>query len=280
MLGRELISALHDRDVIGLSRSAEFDFAKKEDILAAILKIQPDVVINAIAYTDVNKAESEAEMAKLVNGYSVGMLAKACREFGVTLVNFSTDYVFDGKKAAGYAEDDTRKPLNVYGMSKALGEELLEDEMQLEDDTLELPEGKYFNIRTSYLFGLGKVNLVHKFLNLAKEGKAIKAAEDQLVTVTYAKDLARQVKWLLESNEFDAGNYHITNEGETSIFHLAKTILSKYGKENLVSACSLADFPATVVRPQYSVLKNSKLPNMRSWKEALNTYLEELNFLM
>lgn len=280
LLGRELIGAFHDRDVIGVGRDADFDFSKKEDLIAVILRFQPDVVINAIGYTEVHKAEEDFSACYQINGYSVGLLANVCRDLGVLLAHFSTDYVFPGLKKDGYNEESARKPLNQYGQSKMLGEDLLLEEMEMDLPGSDAEPGKYYLIRTASLFSVGKKCLPQRFLELAAGNQPIKAVNDQYISPTFAKDLAKQVKWLIESREFDYGIYHIVNDGVATPFQIAETILSKYNRQNLIEAVALEDLNSKVVRPKYAVLENTKLPNMRHWKEAMAEFLEELNWEM
>lgn len=273
MLGMDLQKAFHDRDFVALGHQ-DLDITDTEALKTEILNVQPDVIINAVAYKDVNKAETEEGLANLVNGQAVGQLAKICRDFGITLVHISTDYVFDGKSRQGYTEDAQPNPINAYGRSKLLGEQLLVDEMEAEY-TGDNDEGKYFIIRTSYLFGKHGVNLLSKLLDNAKKGEKFKVINDQWACPTYTMDLAGQIKWLLESNEYESGIYHIVNDGPTNWYDLAKVLLADAGYDsNLVEACSYTDWKAPAERPQYSVLLNTKLPVLRPWKDALKDFLD------
>jgi dTDP-4-dehydrorhamnose reductase len=273
MLGMDLQKAFHDRDFVALGLD-ELDITDEEALKTQILNVQPDVIINATAYKDVNKAEIEEELANQVNGYAVGKLAKICRDFGITLVHFSTDYVFDGKKRDGYAEEDAICPINAYGRSKALGEQLLMDEMDHEIEEMDQEDGKYYLIRTSYLFGKHGASLISKLLDNAKKGEKFKVINDQFSRPTYTLDLARQVKWLVESNEYESGIYHICNHGVTNWYDLAKYLLAEAGYDpELVYACSMNDWEAPAARPQFSVLLNTKLPELRPWQEAIKDYL-------
>lgn len=273
MLGRDLQSVFHDRDFVALGRE-ELDLSDEKAVMKKFMDVTPDLVINATGYTNVEKAEDgEEEEANKINGYAVGILAKVCREMGATLVHFSTDYVFDGTKKTGYDEEAATKPLNAYGRSKLLGEMLLMDEMEMEDPNLELPEGKYYLIRTSWLFGRHGINFIEKILARAIDKKPWKVIDDQVGCPTSTMDLAKQVKWLVESNEYEYGIYHITNSGHGTWYDLAKAVLAKSGLENLISPCTTEEFPLKAKRPKYSILKNTKLPEMRHWKEAVEDYL-------
>ena len=273
MLGKDLQAAFHDRDFVAMGHD-ELDITDEEALKTAILNVQPDVIINAVAYKDVNKAETEEEKANQVNAYAVGRLAKICRDFGITLVHISTDYVFDGKKKEGYKEEDLAEPIKAYGRSKLLGEHLLIEAMEAEYKGDESEDGKYFIIRTSYLFGKHGVSLLSKLLDNAKKGEKFKVINDQWACPTYTMDLAKQIKWILESNEYESGIYHVVNSGKTNWYELAKTLLADAGYDpELIYPCSITDWEAPAARPQYSVLLNTKLPELRSWKDALKDYL-------
>lgn len=274
MLGHDLVKVFAKDDVIALG-SADLDITEQERVFEEFMTIQPDVVINATGYTNVDQAEKEVEKANEVNGYAVGVLAKAAREIGATLVHFSTDYVFDGGNSKGYKEEDVTNPLNAYGRSKELGEKLLIEEMEVQQDMYE-PEGKYFLIRTSWLFGKHGKNFVDTMLKLGKEQKELKVVNDQHGKPTYTLDLARQVKFLLQTREYPSGIYHVTNEEETTWYDYAKAIFSLYKAKVSVLPCTSKEYKRPAERPQYSSLINTKLPPLRPWKEALAEYLESL----
>lgn len=274
MLGRDLLKVFAKDDVIALG-SADLDITEQERVFEEFMTIQPDVVINATGYTNVDLAEQEADKANEVNGYAVGVLAKAAREIGATLVHFSTDYVFDGANSKGYKEEDVTNPLNAYGRSKELGEKLLIEEMEVQQDMYE-PEGKYFLIRTSWLFGKHGKNFVDTMLKLGKEQKELKVVNDQHGKPTFTLDLARQVKFLLDTREYPSGIYHVTNEDETTWHDFAKAIFSLYKAKVNVLPCTSKEYKRPAERPQYSSLINTKLPPLRPWKEALAEYLDTL----
>lgn len=269
MLGRDMETQFHGEDYVAVDRE-DIDLTDKERVVEYLFSTRPDMVINCSGYTNVDGAEEEEEKANEINGYAVGVLAKACREIDATLVHFSTDYVFDGKKKEGYNEDDSPAPLNAYGRSKLLGENLLIDEMESltsEDAT----EGKYFLIRTSWLYGQHGPNFVDTLINSPKN--VFKVVSDQFGKPTYTKDFCEQVKWLITSREYGSGIYHITNEDTTSWFDFAKEIFSVAGKQADVLACGSEEYPVKAKRPKCSVLINNKLPKLRSWKEALKDYI-------
>lgn len=271
MLGQDMQKVFGDTDMVALGQS-ELDITDQEAVFETFMSIQPDVVINCTGYTYVDNAEEEEELANAVNGYAVGVLARACREIDATLVHFSTDYVFFGNKKGGYNEEDATHPINAYGRSKALGEQLIFDEMESLDD-VNPREGRYFIIRTSWLFGRHGKNFVDTMLELARTKNTLRVVDDQHGKPTYTIDLCEQVKWLITSHEYPSGIYHITNEGETTWFHFAKKIFELSKIRSRVVPCATDEFPRPARRPKHSALNNNQLPKLRPWEEALQDYL-------
>lgn len=275
-LGHDLEKVFAKEDFIAYDRS-DLDITDREKVLEVFFTIQPDVVINATGYTNVDLAEQEEEKANTINGYAVGILAKACREIEATFVHFSTDYVFKGDATKGYQEEDLTDPINAYGRSKELGEKLLMEEMEMLNPENPV-EGKYFLIRTSWLFGQHGKNFVDTMLKLGNEKKELKVVNDQHGKPTYSLDLAKQVKWLLESQEYPSGVYHITNEGPTTWYHFATKIFQLANMKVNVVPCASTEYVRPAKRPQHSVLLNHKLPALRHFDEALKEYLEMASF--
>jgi dTDP-4-dehydrorhamnose reductase len=276
LLGHDLERVFHDHDFFAWDRR-DLDITNKSDVFEKLMTVQPDVVLNATGYTRVDDAEKEEELANKINGYSVGILACACREIGATFVHFSTDYVFDGEKKKGYDEESKMNPINAYGRSKALGEMLLTEEMEMitgDSKIEEDEEGHYFIIRTSWLFGTNGNNFVKKILEKAKKGEKFKVVDDELGNPTFSLDLARQTKWLLDSKEYPSGIYHVYNTGSTSWFDYARSILSLSNQQDLVEPIHAEDLGLPARRPKYSILLNTKLPDLRPHKEALMEYLD------
>ncbi len=278
MLGRDLMDVFSKDDFIALGKE-DLDITDRDRVFEKFMTIQPDVVINATGYTNVNKAESEPESANDINGYAVGVLAQGCREIDATFVHFSTDYVFKGIKKSGYNEEDMPDPINAYGKSKALGEHLMMEEMEMLNGE-KAKEGKYFLIRTSWLFGRHGKNFVETMLDLGRKNSQLKGGEDVLKVIndqfgkpTYSMDLARQVGWLLKSRDYPSGIYHITNECTTTWYDFAVEIF-RLAKINIdVIPCATTEYPSPAKRPHYSALNNNILPPLRPWKEALAEYL-------
>uniref|UniRef100_UPI00064F8E24 dTDP-4-dehydrorhamnose reductase n=1 Tax=Methanosarcina mazei TaxID=2209 RepID=UPI00064F8E24 len=253
MLGSDLCKAFPD--AVKLTHH-DLDITDREQVIESILKIKPDVVINAAAYTNVDGCEDNKELAFKVNGHGPGYIAEACARAGAKLVHFSTDYVFDGSKKE-YVESDIPDPINVYGDSKLLGEKKIIENM---DD--------YRIVRISWLFGIHGKNFVETMLKLSGEMDTVKVVNDQFGKPTYTMDLASKVKEIIE---LDPGIYHITNDGICSWYEFASSIIDN------VIPCTSEEFPRKAKRPKYSVLVNTKTGPMRHWKEALKDYLQERN---
>ena len=253
MLGSDLCKVFPD--AVKLTHR-DLDITDREQVIESILKIKPDVVINAAAYTDVDGCEDNQELAFQINGHGPGYIAEACSIAGAKLVHFSTDYVFDGSKKE-YVESDTPNPINVYGYSKLLGENKIIENMN-----------DYRIIQISWLFGIHGKNFVETMLRLSGEMDTVKVVNDQFGKPTYTMDLANKIKEIIE---LDPGIYHITNDGVCSWYEFASSIIDN------VTPCTSEEFPRKAKRPEYSVLVNTKTKPMRHWKEALKAYLKERN---
>ncbi len=265
MLGTDLMrefEADSNYSVVGTDIS-DFDITKENQVRDFIKKNKPDYVINAAAYTDVDKCEEDKDICNKVNGQALQYIAKACRDENAILVHISTDYVFDGLKAEGYKEEDRIDPVNQYGASKALGEKMVRENME-----------KHYIVRISWLFGKNGKNFVETMLNLAKDHKELKVVNDQHGKPTYTVDLAKALKILIETKPA-YGVYHLPNEGQTTWYDFAMEIFKNVGKDINVNPCTSEEFPRPAKRPQYSILINSKLPKLRSWREALKEYLSK-----
>lgn len=270
MLGHELAKAFDDPkfEVILWDRE-ELDITDAAAVEEKLTEIQPEVVINAAAYTAVDQAEGEPELVYKINSAAVENLAQTCKKLGVTLIHFSTDYVFDGKNAEGYREDEKqRAPQSVYGESKKRAEE-----------NLERIEPNYYLVRTQWLFGKDGKNFVETMLRLAGEGKSLKVVNDQFGSPTYAKDLAEKVRELVETQPA-FGIYHLTNSGSCNWFEFACKIFERAGVAAEIAPVPSSEFPTPAKRPTYSMLINTKVSPLRSWEEALEAYLQETGRLV
>lgn len=265
MLGHELEKAFGAAEYeLTLWDREELDITDQEAVDRQIKELMPDVIINAAAYTAVDKAESESDLVYKINGYAVGNLAQAAKETDALLIHFSTDYVFDGENHQGYKEDHSAKnAATVYGKSKKLAEQLIEDIAP-----------RHLIIRTQWLFGASGKNFIETMLRLAGEGQELKVVNDQFGSPTYAKDLAVRVREMIEENR-PSGVYHVTNSGTTDWCDFAIEIFRQAGLSPVVRPVKSEEFAAAAKRPTYSMLVNTKLPPLRSWQEALRAYLAE-----
>ncbi len=271
MLGRALAEEFRDKNPI-LWGKADLDIADQKEVRKKLLALKPTLIINAAAYTDVDGAEKNHELANIINGEAVGYLAKVAKELGAIMVHYSTDYVFAGIKKAGYQEDDLPNPISAYGASKFLGEKLL------------LKNGEmYYLIRSSWLFGQdGEKNFVKKILTKAKNQSKLEVVNDHFGKPTYAKDLAKMTRKIIEEMK-PCGIYHITNEtpaGGITWYEFAKKAVELKGLKTKVVPAAAKEFPQAAKRPQYAALINTKLETMRSWEEALKEYLNNESGIM
>ncbi len=275
-LGSDLMKTLSRGTVIPLYYP-EFDVTQPEKARDMLLSTQPDIVINTSAYHRVDECEDHPQESFRINATAVRDLALACREFDWTLVHFSTDYVFDGKKTSPYTEEDTPHPLSVYAVSKLAGEYFVKALLE-----------KYFLIRTCGLYGVagcwGKgTNFVDTMISLADKGQPLKVVNDQWVTPTSTEELAVRIGELIQTSDY--GLYHLTNEGQCTWFGFAQAIFRLTGKtpQQLFPVDSKT-YGAKAVRPAYSVLENRKakaigISDFSSWEAALETYLRNKGYL-
>jgi dTDP-4-dehydrorhamnose reductase len=242
-----------------------------------------DAVINAAAYTAVDKAESEKEKAVAINATAVENLANACVQHNTMLVHVSTDYVFDGNNTSPYLPTENTAPMGVYGYSKLLGEEILKKKM-LENNL------KPIVVRTSWLFSEFGNNFVKTMLRLMKERTELKVVADQIGRPTYAFDLASALLKMTENifenhqNIFEKKSfciYHFANKGEISWHQLAAEIAAVSRFKGIVYPITTAEFPTPTRRPAYSVLDTSSFENhfkidIPTWQNALHRCLKQL----
>lgn len=270
-LGQDLCPRL-DGEVVRLART-DADLTRPEQLRSALAGLRADVVVNCAAYNFVDRAEAEPEAAFAVNAWGVRHLAGVCRDLDCVLVHFSTDYVFglDETRARPYAEGEAPGPVSVYGLSKLAGEYVVRSLCP-----------KHFVIRTCGLYGLsgsgGKGgNFVETMLRLAGQGKPLPVVADQTCTPSYTVDVATAAAALLRTGRY--GLYHVTNTGACSWYDFARKIFELAGVRADVTPITSREFGRAARRPPYSVLSGEAyaalgLPALRSWQEALTTYLE------
>lgn len=227
----------------------------------------PDFLINCAAYTAVDKAEQEKELAYQINAEAVGVLAAVCKEYQCRFIHVSTDYVFDGTANHPYREDDPTNPQGVYGATKLEGEK---QALELNPDSIV--------IRTSWVYSSFGKNFVKTILRLLGEKPSVNVVSDQLGSPTYAADLAKIILQIISANNWKSGIYNYSNEGVISWYEFAKAIAELSGSTTPVHPITTADFPTPAKRPAWSVLDKSKISTVygvqvRPWKESLNECL-------
>ncbi|MFM2139250.1 MAG: hypothetical protein RJA57_1557 [Bacteroidota bacterium] len=230
----------------------------------------PAYLINAAAYTAVDRAESEKDLAFQVNAEAVGILAAVCRQYGTRLIHISTDYVFDGQATAPYQEGAPTGPQCVYGASKCEGERQV---AILDPDAVV--------IRTSWVYSEYGKNFVKTMLALMRERNEVRVVNDQSGCPTYAADLARAILDMIGSGSWHPGVYHFCNEGVTTWFEFAEAIRDLTGLPCRVLPIPTSDFPTAARRPAYSALDTSRIAAVwgirpRAWKRALADCLKRL----
>jgi dTDP-4-dehydrorhamnose reductase len=268
-LAADLLESLARHDVVALSRD-RLDIANADAIETVFAREHPDVIVNTAAFHRVDQCEAEPEQSFLVNAAAPQRLARACDRHGATLVHFSTDYVFDGRKTSPYHETDAVNPLSVYGASKAAGEMAIRSTTE-----------RHLIVRTTGVFGIAGVrsrhgNFVETMLRLAGKGDPMFVVADQTLTPTYGHDLAGAVRDLLEAEVH--GTIHVTGGGECSWYEFAAAILRLSSSSTTVSPVLQHDRPTPARRPAYSVLAHDTLESRgiaepRHWEEALQEYL-------
>ena len=241
------------------------DITDLQAIRAIVDGFRPALIFNCAAYNRVDDAEKQVQQAFTVNAVGVQNLCLVCQEYNITLVHFSTDYVFDGSKPTPYTIYDEPNPLNVYGHSKLLGEKYIQWLLN-----------RFYLIRTSWLFGLHGKNFIETMLELGQKQKRVSVVADQKGCPTFTKDLAKSTVSLVQTGRY--GIYNITNSGVISWFEYAREIFRLAGISIEVLPVTTEEFPRPAKRPKNSILDPFPLPlvlgkEMPSWKEALVEYL-------
>jgi dTDP-4-dehydrorhamnose reductase len=280
-VGKELVSIANQRgfDVIAAGRT-QLDIAQFKNVKNYVQLYNPNIIINAAAYTAVDKAEEEQEIAYAINRDGAENLAAVCKEKNIPLLHISTDYVFDGTKSEAYSENDAVSPLGIYGISKWQGEEAIRQT---------LPE--HIILRVAWVFGAQGNNFVKTMLRLAKDRGELNVVADQFGGPSPAKKIAETLILLAETYQkekaLEWGTYHYCGAEKTNWYDFAKEIFSQakekglIDKEIKVNAITTEQYPIQAKRPINSMLDCSKIKNtfgieMPSWKNALNEAITEL----
>lgn len=250
----------------------EANLSNLDQLAEAIRARNFDVLVNTAAYTAVDKAEEEQELATIINAEAPGILAKICAEKGAVMIHISTDYVFGLDWNRPLREDDPTEPINAYGKSKWEGEEAIRKELS-----------EHIIIRTSWLYGLSGHNFPKTMLRLAKDRNELKVVFDQVGNPTFADDLAEALNHICQSELKNAyGTYHFSNEGVCSWYDFARETLRKNHNHVALEPVTSDQFPTAARRPHYSVLNKKKIKNtfglkIRHWQDALADFLEKLD---
>ena len=265
---------LSSGEVIAVDRT-RLDLSQPESIRQAMAQIQPDLVVNAAAYTAVDKAENEPELAHAVNGIAPGIFAEECEKRGASLIHFSTDYVFDGTHGSAYLETDITNPLGTYGKSKLAGEEAIRNAVN-----------RHIIIRTAWVYGNGgKGNFVKTMLRLGKEREEIRVVADQIGSPTWTGDLAAAVSQIIPQIKPEIfGTYQYTNSGVCSWYDFAIAIFEEAAqlgfplKVQRVIPITTAEYPTPAKRPAFSVLSTVKISAILGtypphWRQGLRQML-------
>lgn len=266
------------KDILGSTHNLKFiftdveelDITNKEAVMSYFENDSVDYCVNCAAYTAVDKAETDSDLAYAINATGAQNLAVACKKNGSILIHISTDFVFDGKQGSPYVESDKTGPLSVYGVTKLKGEELIKSSSD-----------KYYIIRTSWLYSEHANNFMKTMLRLGNEKEELSVVSDQIGTPTYAGDLARIILKFIESTNVKFGLYHFSNIGETSWHGFAKAIFEETNTAIKLNAISSEAYPMPAERPTFSVLSSSKIASTLNieipyWKESLKIALHKL----
>jgi dTDP-4-dehydrorhamnose reductase len=267
-------------EVVSLERG-ELDLCDLDAIRKTLNELKPNLIINASAYTDVDLAEKEIDLAMKINALAPGVMAEMSRKLGALLIHYSTDYVFDGKKNVPYTESDPTNPLNIYGKSKRAGEE-----------NISQAGDAYLILRTSWVYSLQGNSFVNKVLKWSRQNKMLKIVSDQVSSPTWARTLAEITSLVLAQNKKDLyenirerrGIYHLTGGGYTSRYEWAKQILSNDPEpsEQIVQRIEPAlseDFSTPAIRPLFSALDCTRFKTtfdlqLPAWEQTLKLAMD------
>lgn len=243
------------------------DLSELNNISNVLDKIQPQIIINCAAYTAVDKAETETELADILNHQAVAVLAQWSHSNGCQLVHISTDYVFDGNSNSALSEEAPTGPINVYGQTKLAGELacLRENPMAI-------------IIRTSWVYSKFGTNFVKTMSKLMQERESLNVVNDQIGSPTYAADLAKAILTIISHPNWQAGIYHYSNEGEISWYEFALAIQEIGGFQCEITGIPTTDYPTPAKRPHYSLLDKSKITN--TFGVIISDYRESLQKCM
>lgn len=257
-------------EVVAFDR-AGLDLAAPDQIISAVRSVRPDVLVNAAAYTAVDRAEGEPDAAHAINALAPGLLSEEAKKLGALLVHYSTDYVFDGTKHGAYSEKDTPNPLNIYGRTKWAGER-----------AVQAVGGRHLILRTSWVYGPRGKNFLLTILRLAKERKELRVVDDQIGAPTTSAMIAEATARILTHAD-PHGLYHLSASGHTSWHGFAEAILRGAEFGIPVIPIPSSQYPTPARRPANSLLDNTALEQrfdirVPVWEEGLATSLKALGY--
>jgi dTDP-4-dehydrorhamnose reductase len=266
MLGKDIAQEWPDDELIPAT-SRDADIRNYEQVERLITATRPEWIVLAAAYTDVDGSERDPEAAFAVNGKGTENVAGVAQKYGAKVLYISTDYVFDGQGKRPYEPADPIAPINVYGESKARGEQAIQASLR-----------DWCIVRTSWLFGASGSSFPEKILRAAETRPELSVVSDQVGSPTYTRDLAAAIRGLVHADA--RGFVSVTNSGTCSWFEFAQEILRQAGKNNPVKPIDTVQAARAAKRPAYSVLSPAALHRfgitVRHWREALPPYLAEL----
>lgn len=269
--------------VVGLTR-ADLDLGDPAAIRDTVRRLRPRIIVNAAAYTAVDRAESEPAIATAINAEAPGILAEEARRLGALLVHYSTDYVFDGRKGSPYVETDPTNPLSVYGSTKLAGEQ-----------AIQAVGGAHLILRTSWVYGARGTNFLRTMLRLAREREELRIVNDQVGAPTWSRSVASMTADIVDGElrrgaEFGAGLagvWHLTAAGQTTWYEFARLIVERDPRRDeqvcrALIPISTAEYPTAARRPAYSVLDCTAFRDrfrlsLLDWRQPLDAVLAEVH---
>lgn len=270
MLARAIAEVLSPREQVSGATHAEADIVDENAMRGILEAANPDVVVNAAAFTDVDACETQKEVAFRVNAEGPRNLAIVCKELDVPLMHISTDYVFDGEKPEPYSEEDEPRPLSVYGRSKLQGEREVQNHLE-----------RSWIVRVCGVFGPYRNNFVSLVAEMGRKGSPLRIVRDQRLAPAYTFDAAAGIGRILRRGSY--GTYHLTNQGFTSRLEFTHEILRQAGFENAqVIPISSEETRRPAKRPRNSQLENARLKRegielLPTWEDAVRRYLLQLS---
>lgn len=265
------VAAKRNVDTLNFPDEIAGNIMDVEKLKALFTEKKPAFVINCAAYTAVDKAEDEVELCTLINKQGALNVALVCKDFDVTLIHVSTDFVFKGDVLELLKEDDLAEPVSIYGLTKLKGERDIISQLS-----------KYYIIRTSWLYSEFANNFVKTMLKLGADREELNIIADQIGSPTYAIDLAGAILDIIKSGKKEYGVYHYSNEGSISWFDFAKGIFDISGTKVKVNPIPTSAYPTKAMRPKFSVMDKTKIKDVFGttipyWRDSLKECLERLN---